>query len=213
MPDSDFHAFLAERLPLAPVGFVPEIRLHGAVPTSGLTRLAERDPRFTAPYWAHQWGGGLALARYVLDQVEEVRGRRVLDLGTGSGLVAIAAAKAGARHVEAADIDPRAIAAAGANAQANGVTLALACADLLDGGAPEAEVVLVGDLFYDATLAARVLAFVDRCAAAGARVLVGDPWRAPLPRHRLAPLAEYRLREGSGPLRAAAVFALRPPTR
>jgi len=176
---------------LLPVPTVPEIWLHKATPKSGLWRLAERDEAFGAPYWAHYWGGGLALARHVLDRPETVAGRRVLDLGCGSGIVGIAAAKAGARTVIAADTDPYAIVATGLNAVANGVAIQPLPADLTAGPPPEVDIVLVGDLFYDGDLAARVTAFLERCLKSDAEVLIGDPGRAFLPRARLRQLAEY----------------------
>ena len=112
MTPSDIAAFIRMNLPVAPVPGVPEIELHKACPTSGLMRLARQDEDgFAAPYWAHYWAGGLALARYVLDHPGAVAGRRVLDLGAGSGLVGIAAAKAGAREVVAAEVDRYAAAA------------------------------------------------------------------------------------------------------
>lgn len=115
----------------------------------------------------------------------------MLDLGAGSGLVGIAAAKAGAAHVCAADIDANAIAAITLNAAANDVSIEALHADLLDGLAPSADLVLAGDLFYDEALAQRVVAFLDRCLTAGASVLIGDPERATLPRARLKRLAHY----------------------
>lgn len=127
--------FIQANLPIGFVPSVPEIRLHRAGPRSGLWRLAERDENFDTPYWAHDWGGGLALARYNLDHPEIVAGRRALDLGAGSGIVGIAAAKAGANEVMAADIDPYAIAATGLNAAANGVTIFPYLGDLTEGPA------------------------------------------------------------------------------
>jgi len=196
-------------MPLVEVPGIPEIRVHKAVPQSGLHRLAAADPRFgAAPYWAHFWAGGLALARYLLDSPEQVRGRMVLDLGTGSGLVAIAAAKAGARHVLAADTDPVALQAAMLNAAANGVSIELLQEDLLDGDPRPVETVLVGDLFYEPELAVRVEAFLDRCRDRGAHVLVGDPMRPPLPRHRLRQVASYTVSETEATARISAVFEL-----
>lgn len=190
-PPNRLLQLIRENFPAGPVPTVPEISLHAAGPKSGLWRLAERDEHFGAPYWAHSWGGGLALARYLLDTPGIVAGRRVLDLGSGSGIVAIAAAKAGARSVVAADIDPYAMAAIALNAEANAVAVLPSLQDPTSGPAPEADVVLVGDLFYDPDLAARVIAFLDRCLLAKARVLVGDPWRAFLPLSRMRLLAEY----------------------
>ncbi|USQ94673.1 class I SAM-dependent methyltransferase [Caulobacter sp. RL271] len=204
-------AFIQARLTLEPVPGVPEVRLHRAGPRSGLMRLAEADPDFGSPYWARPWGGGLALARYVLDRPDVVAGKRVLDLGAGSGLVAIAAALAGAGEVRAVDVDSYAVAAARLNAAANGVTMEVAQTDLLDGDPPDAELMLVGDLFYDPALAARVELFLRRCLAAGIAVLIGDPWRAPLPADRLRVVAEYPVADfgdPNGATRAAAVFEL-----
>ena len=119
-------------------------------------------------------------------------GMRVLDLGAGGGLVAIAAMKAGAGQATAVDIDPDAIEMVALNAEANSVAVVALCGDPLDGAPPAVDLVLVGDLFYEARLAARLVAFLDRCAAAGIPSLIGDPGRAPLPRARLARLAPGR---------------------
>lgn len=185
---------------------MPEVRVHKAGPSSGLHRLAEADPAFGAPYWAHWWGGGLALARFVLDRPGTVTGRSVLDLGCGSGLVAIAAARAGAARMLAADVDPYAVAACRLNAAANGVAVDVLHDDLTVSDPPDSALILVGDLFYDAGLAKRVTAFLNRCVAGGRKVLIGDPWRAHLPHERLTKFAEYEVREGATP-RQAAVFA------
>lgn len=174
-------------------------------------RLAEADPDFGSPYWARPWGGGLALARHVLDHPEVVAGKRVLDLGAGSGLVAIAAALAGAARVTAVDVDPYAVTATRLNAAANGVTVEALGDDVTTGEPPDVELMLVGDLFYDADLAARVEFFLRRCLAAGIAVLIGDPWRAPLPADRLRVVAEYPVADFGDPegaSRAAAVFEL-----
>lgn len=188
--------------------------MHKAGPESGLGRFAEADESFGAPYWAYHWGGGLALARHILDHPQIVAGRRVLDLGAGSGIVGIAAAMSGARHVVAADVDRYAIAAIGLNAAANGVAVSAFHGDLTTGSPPDVDTVLVGDLFYEADLAQRVTAFLDRCHGLKIEVLVGDPQRAFLPRHRLEMLAEYPgadfgSREGAGQ-KPNAVFAFRP---
>jgi predicted nicotinamide N-methyase len=207
----DLETFIQERLPLEPVPGVPEIRLHRAGPRSGLMRLADTDADFGSPYWARPWGGGLALARHVLDHPEVVAGKRVLDLGAGSGVVAIAAALAGAGQVRAVDVDPYAVTATRLNAAANGVTVEITQADLLGGDPPDVDLMLVGDLFYDPELATRVEAFLRRCLAAGVVVLIGDPFRAPLPAGRLAIVAEYPVADfgdANGAMRAAAVFEL-----
>jgi predicted nicotinamide N-methyase len=199
---------LRARLSLTTPALLPELRLYRAGPASGVSRLASGGG---APYWAYPWGGGLALARYLLDHREAVAHKRVLDLGAGGGIVAIAAMKAGARAATAIDVDPDAIAAIALNAEANAVAVSARCGDPLDGPSPDVELVLVGDLFYEATLAARTTAFLDRCRLAGIGALVGDPGRAHLPRARLTPLAEYRLADfGDAPdvaATASAVFA------
>ncbi|TXH83254.1 MAG: methyltransferase [Rhizobium sp.] len=202
--------FIAANLPVMPVPGIPGIRLHKAGPQSGLRRLAERDPQFGSPYWAHYWGGGLVLARYILDRPESVAGRHVLDLGAGSGLVGIAAAKAGAAAVHAADIDPYAMAAIALNTALNGVAIDATPADLTKGEPPEVDVICVGDLFYEAALAKRVTAFLDRCLAQRISILIGDPWRAHLPKSRLRLLAEYAVPdfgEDATRTRPAGVFA------
>jgi predicted nicotinamide N-methyase len=191
--------FIGSNLPLVPAPALPEILLHTAGPDSGLWRLAESDENFEAPYWAYAWGGGLALARHILDHPQIVAGRDVLDLGAGSGIVAIAAAKSGVKSVLAADIDPYAIMATGLNAAANGVTIATHLGDLTVGAPPNVDVVLVGDLFYEAGLAERVTGFLERCVRSGIQVLVGDPWRSFLPRRHLRLLAQYPGRDfGNG---------------
>jgi predicted nicotinamide N-methyase len=205
--------FIAANLRLTPVPSVPEISLYTAHPGSGLARLAGPDDDDEPPYWAYPWGGGMVLARHILDLPETVSGRRVLDLGAGGGLVAIAAAKAGAASVLAAEIDPIGVTAIGLNGQANGVTVEVTGADLLPGGAPRnVDLVLVGDLFYERGLARRVTAFLDRCLAGGLEVIVGDPGRTTLPRQRLRTLAEYATGDfgrGGDPKRPAAVFAFK----
>lgn len=196
---------------------LPEIRLHTAGPRSGLWRLAERDEAFGPPYWAHVWGGGLALARHLLDTPDIVAGRRVLDMGAGSGIVGIAAAKAGATSVVAADIDPYAMAAIELNAEANAVDVRPLLADPTSDPVPDVDVVLVGDLYYEPDLAARVTAFLDGCLASTACILVGDPWRDFLPHSRLRLLAEYPGPEFSAISRRErptnAVFSFGPPGR
>ncbi|KAA1182930.1 methyltransferase [Rhizobium tropici] len=187
--------FIVANLPVLPVPRITDIRLHKAGPQSGLRRLAERDPQFGSPYWAHYWGGGLVLAHYLLDRPESVAGRRALDLGAGSGIVGIAAAKAGAATVHAADIDPYAIATIELNAALNGVAINTMLADLTQGEPPEVDVICVGDLFYEAALAEKVIAFLDHCLAQGIDILIGDPWRAHLPKSRLRLLAEYAVQD------------------
>jgi len=173
---------------------VPEIRLHLAGEAFALWERMAADlgrSDLPPPFWASAWAGGQALARHLLDHPGLVRGRTVLDLASGSGLVAIAAAMAGAAAVMASDVDRFAAEAIALNAAANGVAVAVRLQDLLDGDGAEAEVVLAGDVFYERPLADRVLPFLARARARGAEVLVGDPGRAYLPRPRLVPLATY----------------------
>jgi predicted nicotinamide N-methyase len=191
-------AFIQAKLPLRPVAFVPEIRLHKAGPHSGLGQLADANEHFGSPYWAHYWGGGLALARHLLDQPALVAGRSLLDLGTGSGIVAIAACLAGADPVLAADVDPYAIVAAKLNAEANGVAFETALGDPTRDAPAPVDVLTIGDLFYDADTAARVLRFAQASAAQGAVVLIGDPRRAHLPLDMLEEVAAYSVSELSG---------------
>ena len=201
-PCPDLLRFIQANLRLAPVPSLPEIRLYTAHPASGLRRLAEANKDGSAPpppYWAYQWAGGTVLARYILNRPETVAGRRVLDLGAGSGIVGIAAAQAGAGEVIAAEIDGNAIAAIGLNAAANGVTIAAILGeDLTAGPPPRVDLLTVGDLFYEQALADRVTPFLDHCLSAGIKVLVGDPGRAYLPRARLRRLAEYAVPDFGG---------------
>lgn len=200
---ADSISFIQAHLPVVSVPGVPELRLHKAGPASGVGRLGE-----AAPYWAYWWGGGLALARYVLDHPAQIAGRRVVDLGAGSGLVGIAAGRAGAARVMASEIDPHARVAIRLNAALNGVSISDIVGDITAGPPPDADLLLVGDVFYAPAVAARVAAFLDRCVAAGLEVLVGDPWRAPLPVERLALLARHDVAE-TGMAKPAGVFVYR----
>ena len=188
MPETaDKATFITRNLLLSPTPFLPEIKLFTAHPGSRLSRIGG-----SAPYWAYGWAGGAALARYVLDS-EIARGVGVLDFGAGSGLVGIAAALAGAAIVWAEDPDPWARAAVTVNARANGVKL------LFDASAAP-DLILCGDVFYSAEVAAVVLPRLDAFRAGGARVLVGDPGRANLPRDLLIKKAEVAVRDmGDGP--------------
>lgn len=209
--------FIQANTHVVPVPTIPEIRLHTAHEATGLWRLSEPNADGSEPpppYWAFPWAGGMALARHIFARPETVAGRRILDLGTGSGLVAIAAGLAGACSVIAADVDAYAIAAATLNAAVNGVGLTIVHDDLTTGAPPEVDLVTTGDLFYEAGLAERVTAFLDRCLAAGIEVLIGDPRRAYLPYARIRLLAEYAVPdvgevEGSA-VNPGAVFALEP---
>lgn len=186
-------AFVRLHARLAPVPFVPEVRLHQADEPIGLWELTEGEFRSDQPppFWAFAWAGGQGLARHVTDHPELVAGRRVLDLAAGSGLVAIAAARAGAATVRAVEVDELAVAAVAVNAEANGVRIDAQLGDVLDGDAGDAQVVLAGDVFYSQAMADRMLRFLLRAARAGAQVLVGDPGRAFLPRDRFDEVARY----------------------
>ena len=193
MTPEDRRAFIRANTALVPAPFVPEIRLHiggDAMPLWEAAALA--DPRLPVPppYWAWPWAGGQALARYVLDNAALVAGRRVADVGTGGGIVAIVAALAGASDVTAIDIEPYAIEAARENATANGVDVTLVEADPV--GTDEGwDVVLAGDVWYDAELAAHLGPWLRGLAARGALVLTGDLGRAYLPSDGVEPLARY----------------------
>jgi predicted nicotinamide N-methyase len=187
--------FVLEHTGLAPVPMVPGVHLHTAtelVPIWHATEAWLTERGVAIPFWCVPWPGGQALARFVLDHPEIVRGRSVLDFGTGSGLLAIVAAMAGATAVRAVDIDPLAAAAASLNAVANGVTVEVACEEV-EGRAVEADVVLAGDVWYERAPAERFVAWFEALAAAGTRVLTGDPGRAYAPRApcRVRELARY----------------------
>jgi predicted nicotinamide N-methyase len=172
---------------LRPVPLVPEISLHLADRDVGLFDATGGEFRSDEPppFWAFVWAGGQALARYVLDHPDAVRGRRVLDLAAGSGIAAIAAARAGAASVCFADTDPSAAAAVGRNATANGVTVG--------SGAGEPEVLLAGDAFYSARVAEEMTRLLLAARRNGTRVLVGDPGRGYFPERLFDRIAQYEV--------------------
>ena len=181
-----------DALKMSAVPMVPEVHLFLAEDSVLLwARLEAEDGPLSAPYWATPWPGGQALARYVLDNPELVAGRQVLDLASGSGLVAIAAALAGAAEVTANDTDGYAIAAIQANANANGVTVATLVDDLTDGDGEDYEVILAGDCLYTAEVAAKMLPFIGRAMQRGTTVLLGDPGRGYAPPGLLRTLTTY----------------------
>jgi predicted nicotinamide N-methyase len=184
---TDIAAFIRSNLALQLAPLLPELKLYLAHPGSGLSRLDLNE----TPYWAYLWPGGALLARYFLDRPQTVRGKSVLDIGTGGGVVALAAAKAGAAHVVANDVDANAIAAVALNAEANGLSVEAICGDVLDGAVPEADLIVIGDLFYHEDVSIRLKAFASRCLATGKTVLTGDIGRAHLPRERLELIVEY----------------------
>jgi predicted nicotinamide N-methyase len=174
---------------------VPEIELHLADEAHELWLRTEEELEaigLPPPFWAFAWAGGQGLARYVLDNPHLVAGRRVLDFAAGSGLVAIAAAKAGAAHVTACDLDPFCETAVSLNARLNGVAVDTITSDLV-GKNEDWEVVLAGDVFYEQALAERIMPWFRTLAEAGRTVLVGDPGRAYLPKTDLEKLATYQV--------------------
>lgn len=197
---------------------VPEIRLHLAEESLPIWRKTEEELgeiNVPPPFWAFAWAGGQALARYLLDNPELTRGKTVLDLGSGSGLTAIAAMRAGAASALASDIDALSLAAIALNAAANGVSVAASREDRLVGPPGDAQVVLVGDLFYERSLAQAVQAYIERAAHDGALVLIGDPQRSYFPKGRFEMSADYRVpvtRElEDAEIKQTAVWRLGPP--
>ncbi len=179
--------FVLSQTRLTTLGFLPSIRLFLADEVIPVWERSERD---APPFWAFAWAGGQALARYLLDNPNLVSGKHVLDLASGSGLVAIAAAQCAAASVLATEIDPYAIEAIALNAAANDVKVQTHLGDVLD-DPPPAEVVLAGDVFYSREMAGRMREFM-RVSTAGL-VLVGDPGRAYAPREGFERVAEYEV--------------------
>ncbi len=193
-------AFVLRHTRLRPVPGLEGIRLHLAddvLPVWRALQLETNDAEAALPYWAAAWGGGLAIARHLAEHSEIVAGRRVYDLASGSGLCAIAAARAGATRVEAVDIDPFAVAAIELNARANGSRIDAMRRDALADPAPDADVLVAADCWYDAGLAARVLPWLRQASDQGIDVLVGDPGRAYLPVESLVEVAAYDVRTTS----------------
>ena len=186
-------AFIRANTRVASVPGLP-IKLQQADKLTPIWTATEKDlarQNISPPFWAFPWAGGQALARYILDHPGTVRGKRVLDLASGSGLVAVAAAKAGAGGVTANDIDPMCEAAIALNAELNGVTIGYIGEDLLEASLPEADVILAADVFYEQTPAKRFLAFMQRAHEAGMTVFAGDPGRTYFPRDAFRQVAEY----------------------
>ena len=191
---ADAASFIRGNTAVAAPPLVPEIRLHLANEITPLWHATEatlaRD-QLPPPYWAFAWAGGQALARYILDHPEVVDGMRVLDFGAGSGLLALAAAKAGAAAVTAAEIDPFAAAAIALNAALNGVEVSVEAADVIGRHPAPWQIVLVGDMCYERPLADRLTGWLRMLAAEGVLVLLGDPGRNYLPKEGLVLLARY----------------------
>ncbi len=184
--------FVRANTEVAAPPLVPELKLHLATELVPLWRKTEDELAVIGvppPYWAFAWAGGQALARHVLDNPDIVAGKRVLDFGAGSGLIALAAARAGAAQVLAADIDVFVCAAARLNALANDLTIAVTSEDMIGGAAPF-DVILVGDMCYERPLAERLLAWLK---ASKADVLLGDPGRGYFPKSGITQLATYHV--------------------
>ncbi len=174
---------------LRPGPLAPEIALYQAVSDTDFWRATEQDLAGREPFWAFAWAGGQALARYLLDNPKIARGRSVTAVACGGGAEAIAAAMSGAAQVRAYDIDPDACAAAALNAAANEVFVDIRCADPLTEPPPRDDLLLVGDVFYDRALAARLWPWVEGAGD----VLIGDPGRSYLPKDALEAIASYRV--------------------
>ena len=216
MPDVEHYITVVASTTLQPTPLVPEVSLYCAENAYDVWSLTDSgDQSAPMPFWSFPWAGGQALARYILDHPDVVAGRRVLDLAAGSGLVAIAAALAGAADVTANDIDHYAAAAQEMNAKANGVQLTVVMGDLLD-GETDADVVIAGDVCYERDLSDRMLAFLLRARVRGADVLLGDPGRTYLPRERLAEVASYdvptTLVLEDQQTKRTTIWTLRPPS-
>jgi len=219
-PITDKSAFIRANTRLRPVPLVPEISLFvadEAVPLWHKTEEELGEAGLPPPFWAFAWAGGQALARYVLDNANLVRGKTVLDLASGSGLVGIAAMTAGAASVTVADIDAFACAAAALNAAENGVAIVTCGNDLLAGGNPERwDVILAGDIFYERDTAQRAYDFLSGHAAQGATILIGDPGRSYLPLDKLRRIADYSVPVTrdleDAEIKKTAVWSLSPPT-
>ncbi|WP_245318960.1 class I SAM-dependent methyltransferase [Consotaella salsifontis] len=188
-------AFVLAETRLQRVPSVPEVALHLAEEAHGLWLKTEAELQsagLAPPFWAFAWAGGQGLARFILDHPAVVAGRRVVDFASGSGLVAIAARKAGASHVTAVDIDPFCGAAILLNAEANGVSIDIAIKDPV-GKMIKADILLAGDVFFDRAMSAAIIPWFDRLAGEGVQILIGDPGRAYVPVERLERLAVHRV--------------------
>lgn len=196
MPIPDAAAFIRDNTRIQTVPHAPEVSLWLADEVTPIWRLTEEelgDMGLPPPFWAFAWAGGQGLARWLLDHPQEAAGKRVLDFAAGSGLVGVAAMKAGAASALCADIDPFCGAAVAMNAELNGVALAFTDADLLEAPAPDVDLICAGDVFYEKPMAERVLAWLLEAQGRGVRVLVGDPIRTYFPKSGFDLLAEYEV--------------------
>ncbi|HLZ67469.1 MAG TPA: 50S ribosomal protein L11 methyltransferase [Aliidongia sp.] len=192
--DGAAFGFIAENTLVASPSLLPELKLQLAseiTPIWQASEIALEQANVPPPFWAFAWAGGQALARHVLDSPRtRWANRRVLDFGAGSGLVGIAAAKAGARLVRAAEIDPVACAAIRLNAKLNDVEIEVVEEDVIDRD-PAVDIILVGDMCYERPLAERLVAWLRPLAGRGVEVLMGDPGRTYRPTHGLVEVARY----------------------
>ena len=191
----NYAAFVAENTTLQRPSHVPELILHladDALPLWKQTEAELEQSGLPPPFWAFAWAGGQALARYIFDNPALVADKSVLDVGAGSGIAAIAAAKAGATTVRANEVDAFALAAMALNSEANGVRLEMIDGDLLDTD-PQDDVVIAGDIFYERPLAERAIAFLRRATDRGATILIGDPKRTYLPHAVLRQVVTYEI--------------------
>lgn len=205
-------SFVLDHTRPARPALVPEVTLRVAGDVVALWEAIERE-RGSAPddppFWAAAWPGGQALARFILDDPAAVAGRSVLDLGAGSGLVAVAAALAGAARVTASDIDPFAHAAIEVNAEANGIAPVAVLGDVLGEDPPAVDVVLAGDVCYDRLMSERVLPWLHAARARGSQVFLGDPGRPYVPVDRLQRMATFDVPDTEGPqIRRTTVWRL-----
>jgi predicted nicotinamide N-methyase len=194
-PSDSKTAFIRANTELMAVPHAPEIKLYLAHEAMDLWQKTEEELSelgLPPPFWAFAWAGGQALARYILDHPEIVAGKRVFDLASGSGLVAIAAAKSGASHVSASEIDDFALAAIALNAAANNVSIHVHAGDMV--GTDEGwDVVLAGDVSYERDMAGRITDWLETLHRRGCNVLIGDPGRSYLARDRLTSIAVYQI--------------------
>lgn len=189
-------AFILANTSLQPTAHAPQICLHVADEITPIWRMTEEalgEMGLAPPFWAFAWAGGQAVARYLLDNPHEAAGKTVVDFATGSGLVAIAAMKAGAASALGSDIDPFCAAAVALNAAANGVCVDFTEQDLLQAPPPAVDLIVAGDVCYEKPMAEQVLAWLAQAHAAGTRVLIGDPGRTYFPRQGMVTLARYEV--------------------
>jgi predicted nicotinamide N-methyase len=197
MTDGDATSFIRANTALHEPPLIPEIRLHLATEIVPIWQMTEEELEKSGlppPFWAFAWAGGQALARYILDHPETVAGKRVLDFGSGSGLIGIAAMKANASSVLCADIDGFAAAAIRLNAEVNGVSLDVTTEDIVGAANAGWDVILIGDMCYERPLAERIESWVHSLVDGGAAAYIGDPGRTYLPKSGLDKLISYAVK-------------------